>query len=320
LTFFNISDLPLFILLRKFIFELLKTKPYMIKTITTAIVLFFFVQFSKAQIPYIVDNCFSSVAPQTTFPSGFDLANLNADLMEFNGFEWIGAHTNAQISIKPPSGRVGCKAVFIGHGIFWTYPGEAFAIRLGNPLVAGNTYTFTFTYVSHGWGCDGAFSPKLFSNDAPLFGTEEYIMDLPAVGFTWENHTISFTATTTQDGDNWLFLETDPTVSSGMISAFCEGCATIATSVNALTEFNPEVYPNPARNTLNVMLNSAGINHLRYEVCSSSGQVIITSEEDVTASIYNSAIDISSLPDGYYFIRIMSADKTSMKPFIRNGN
>jgi hypothetical protein len=292
----------------------------MIKTTTIAVLLFLFIQFTKAQTPYIVDNCFSSVAPQTDFPSGFDLANDNADLLEWNGLEWVGSWSNAYITISPPSGRPGCRAIFIGSGTLWTAPGEAFAVRLSQQLVAGTSYTFSFTYVSHGWGSNGTFAPKLCSNNAPVFGTEVYIMDLPAAGYNWENHLVTFTATAAQDGHDWLFLKTDEATSSGLISAFCEGCATIVNGVTAANAFTSEVFPNPARNAINIALNTAGINKLRFEICSTSGQVLIASEEMFSTGSFSRTVDISALPEGYYFIRMLSDDKISVRPFVKSAN
>lgn len=286
----------------------------MIRKTTTALILILLIKVASAQTPYVVDNCFMSVLPQLSFPSGFDLANNEADLMEWDGTNWIGAWANADITIKPPSGRAGCRAVFIGSGVFWTAPGEGFAFRLSQPLEADVSYSFAFTYVSHGWGCDSSFSPKLYSNDAPIFGSEKFIMSLPAVGPAWENHMITFVASADQDGHQWLFLETDPDVSSGMISSFCENCVGIATNLNETTDFNPVLYPNPAHNTLFIDLKNRS-QDFTYDIYNTAGQVIVASCHQ---SDFNSAIDISDLPQGYYLIKMMDNGKTGVRSFIKS--
>ncbi len=285
----------------------------MIKTFTTVFLLFI-ITASQAQVPYVVDECLISEPSQIDFPTGFDLANNGSDLLQWSGTAWSGAWANAYITIPPPSQLIGCRAVFIGSGVFWTAPGEAFAMRLSSPLRYGTTYTFLFTYVSHGWGSDGAFSPILSSGNMPVFGNDKYVMNLPAAGYNWENHMVSFTASEQQDGDVWLFLKTDENVSSGLISSFCKDCSTIATSVTTVDAQEINIYPNPATDFLKI--KGVQINSL-LEVYSVTGSELTS---DVT--IYNNnsefSIDLAALPSGCYFLKIKSGDQIITRKFIKN--
>ena len=172
-----------------------------------------------------MDSCFSSASPSTNFVSSPDLANLasnQADLLEWNGTSWSGSWPGALLSIPPPSNTAGCRAIFIGNATTWTPGGEGFGMRLSSPLLAGQAYSFTFTYVSHGFGSTGSFSPHVSTNTAPSIGAP--IGDLPPAGPTWTTDTFSFTATPQQAGHTWLILTTAPDGSSGIIDSFCRNC------------------------------------------------------------------------------------------------
>lgn len=271
---------------------------------------------APGQALYPVDECFFSLPQQLSFVTGFDLAGNDADLMQWNGVEWSGSWTNAFITVPPPSNRVGCRAVFIGSGTWWNAPGEGFGMRLNQSMVAGQLYTFPFVYISHGYGSNGAFSPILSSNNAPVFVDAEYIMNLPPVGINWEKHIISFTATRAQEGHNWIFLSTTDTVSSGMVSSFCEGCTAMTTDVSET--FKNEmlsVYPNPVSNVLHVM--NSGNAGFSYEIFTTEGAVIL--ESDKNAFTDKESIDVSSLDNGLYFLRINNSSGTVLKKFVRKG-
>lgn len=174
----------------------------------------------------IVDSCFTSQTPSTGFNHSPDLRNLGsiqADLMEWTGSGWIGAWPNANLTLGPPSGQLGCRAMFIGDAVAWTTGGEGFAMRLDTPLVAGHTYTYHFTYVSHGMGSNGAFSPRVYTNSTAALGY--WLGNLTPVGYVWTTHSFTFTADTEQDGHNWLMITTHPDQSSGMVSAPCQNCS-----------------------------------------------------------------------------------------------
>lgn len=173
----------------------------------------------------IVDSCFSSAGPSPGFVSSSDLANLGstqADLLQWDGTSWIGALPTADLTIPPPSNGAGCRAIFIGNATTWTTGGEGFGLRLDTTLVAGQTYSFAFNYVSQGFGSDAAFSPSIYTGYLP--GLYYYVGDLPAVGNTWTTNSISFTATPEQAAHNWLMVTTAPEGSSGLINSFCQNC------------------------------------------------------------------------------------------------
>src|SRR5688572_32303291 len=117
-------------------------------------ILFFLISFAKISVGQsIIDSCFTSLPPKPNMGAGAILANIDSiqsDLLEWTGTEWIGQITGANVTIPPPSEKVKCRAIFIGSGTLWTTNGEGFGLRLSAPLLQGQTYSFDFTYVSHG--------------------------------------------------------------------------------------------------------------------------------------------------------------------------
>lgn len=195
------------------------------RTNALIILLLFLSQHALAQV--IIDSCFMSVPPGTDFTSSPDLANntfIEADLLEWTGTQWIGGWPSVNVTIPPPNGGVGCRALFIGSGTAWTTGGEGFGLRLSSPLIAGQFYSFDISYVSDGVGSDGNFAPAFYTNNAPTISTGTLSGNLPPVGFAWETNTFSFLATAAQTGHNWILIHSGPDGSSGLINSFCSSC------------------------------------------------------------------------------------------------
>lgn len=180
----------------------------------------------------IVDSCFTSTAYGTGFGSSSILNNVyDSDLLEWTGSGWVGGWSQANLTIPPPTNTPGCRAIFIGNSVTWTTGGESFGLKLSAPLVAGQTYTFNITYVSHGFGSNGAFNPNVYTNSTPSIG---YLVgSLPPVGNAWTTQTYIFTAVPAQNGHTWLILSTSPNGSSGLVNSFCKTCnAGVTCNVN----------------------------------------------------------------------------------------
>jgi gliding motility-associated-like protein len=190
---------------------------------------YFIPNFSFSQ--NIIDTCFQSSTPSTQFVSSANLYNTaSSDLLQWTGATWIGGWPGALLTIPPPLNSIGCRAIFIGSGTLWTTGGEAFGLRLNAPLISGTNYSFDFTYVSHGLGSNGAFSPKIFTNTNGTIGGAYDTGNLQPVGNNWETHTFSFIANAAQAGHTWIIINTTPIGSSGLINSFCQNCNTTTQS------------------------------------------------------------------------------------------
>jgi len=188
------------------------------------------------------DPCFTSATSATSFISSANLADVggNSDLCYWTGTTWTGDWPGANLTIVPPINQVGCRAIWQGNGTTWTTGGEGFGIRLTTPLVTGVTYTFPITYVSHGFGSTGSFTPRVYTNSAPSTAAPAVTLGLmPAVGTSWTTNNLTFTATAAQNGHVWLIFGTWPNLSSGFVNSFCPGCTTIPLPVE-LTYFDAE--------------------------------------------------------------------------------
>ena len=191
------------------------------KIILLCIVFMSHFSFSQA----IIDSCLSSVTPNQTFNSSTTMANVdNSDALEWNGTSWTGAFANANLTIPPPVNLASCRAVFIGSSTTWTTGGESFGLLLSAGLVSGQTYSFDFTYVSHGLGSNGSFSPYIHTNSTSSLTGSVQVGTLPAVGNAWTTNTFTFTATAAQAGHTWLIIGTQPNGSSGLVNSFCSSC------------------------------------------------------------------------------------------------
>lgn len=162
-----------------------------------------------------IDPCFTSPVVGTSFTSTANVTNHDADLLRWTGSAWVGYWPMANITIPPPGSVVNTRAIWSGDGTVWTTGGEGFGLRLTTPIVSGTTYTFAFQRVSHGYGQNGTFAPILYTNTGGSFGTSYGA--IPAVGTTWSNTNISFTANGASAGHTFVYFHNN--VGSGLFLA-----------------------------------------------------------------------------------------------------
>lgn len=179
----------------------------------------------------IIDPCFLSLK-ELGFYYGSDYVQnvcdctnryLATDIMEWNGSEWLG-RIEEEVNLPPPAGCSN-RGIFLGYE-FWTRNGEAVALKLDTGLVAGNTYSYTFTYATNGPGSFlYPFAPVIYTRSEPVyertvFRTAVRVGQLPGAGSGWTTNTISFTATPAQQGHDWIVLHAIE--SSGILLSNCE--------------------------------------------------------------------------------------------------
>ena len=186
---------------------------------TVLVCLLYFVFLSDA-ISQIVDPCFTTPAVGTTFASTADVHGNNSDCLSWDGTQWLGDWPWANITLAPPSGTPGTRAIWAGDGSVWTTGGEGFGLRLATPISTSTTYSYNFTRVSHGQGSTGTFSPTLYTNTGGSFGYN--VGSIPTAGSAWFTGIISFTAVASQNGHTWIYFHTqNGGIGSGMFLA-CE--------------------------------------------------------------------------------------------------
>jgi hypothetical protein len=168
----------------------------------------------------ILDSCFATANPGVSFQSSSVLGNAtDADLLEWTGATWIGDWPNAQVNLAPPCATTGERAIWMGDQTLWTTGGEGFSLKLDQPLVSGTTYSFTFTYVSHGLYSFATFHPYFNTNSTNDYNLSYPVGQLPGVGSGWTTNTYTFTASSSQNGHIWILIHSND--GSGMVLNSC---------------------------------------------------------------------------------------------------
>jgi gliding motility-associated-like protein len=184
--------------------------------------------FVSIQGQTLVDPCFFSVPASSGFSNSADIANEpagGADMVKYENGSWSNAASGSGLSIEPP---VNCDAV---KAIFLRSQGanaEGVGFRLATPLNNGGAYFLNFTYVSHGNGSTGTFSPKVYACNTPnlfvggvLQGT--LLGSLNPAGTTWLTGNFNFNGSPGVAGATWIFIYADN--GSGLIMNNCQMAA-----------------------------------------------------------------------------------------------
>lgn len=87
--------------------------------------------------------------------------------------------------------------------------------------------------------------------------------------------------------------------------------------INALTLSN--IYPNPAKNQLNVTIAASGSNKVRIEIRDVNGKVVLQSAITISNGNSKVSLDVAGLPSGSYFIKAIdnSGYQTSVSKFVK---
>ncbi len=171
---------------------------------------------SNLQGQNIVDSCFLSIKTLGKYAGSADLVNVchcdnyyeASDLMEWNEVtkSWDGKlPNNPTVNLPPPPGGCLSRAIWVGSP-GWTPNGEAFALRLDQPLEAGQKYSFPFTYAADGRDSEEGFAPLIYTYYEPKFFSNYALDTLPKAQNEWITNSVSFTAAQKQDGHNWLII------------------------------------------------------------------------------------------------------------------
>ena len=135
------------------------------------------------------------------------------------------------------------------------------------------------------------------------------------INATGSHFTNSGIQLTTNIGEPVTTLLTSPNnlVSQGFIQPLKTD---VPTSLKAyvLLDNNFTLYPNPSISTLILSVNDNTIRLKRVDIYAENGQLILSS------NLANSALDISALADGIYWIRPISDDKEfGLKQFVKTN-
>jgi hypothetical protein len=93
----------------------------------------------------------------------------------------------------------------------------------------------------------------------------------------------------------------------------------VSVNENTLTKANVSIFPNPAKNSFNMVV--LGLNEQSasdsYKIQDIQGAVLSKSNLKVVNGKISQQVDISSLPSGIYFVTISVAGKNSTHKIIK---
>jgi hypothetical protein len=156
---------------------------------------------------------------------------------------------------------------------------------------------------------------KLASSTLPTTTSFFTTSHIPPVGSTteWRQETISMPTNTwgsnpvrfkfkfTSAGGNNIFIDD--------INIF----GTTATGISEIQNGNSvSVYPNPAKEILNIELGTLNLEKVQIRMLNTLGQVLLT-EKPIT---HNSTFNIQHFPSGLYFVQISAEGFTSTKKIV----
>lgn len=181
------------------------------------------VKYSIAQD--IMDPCFYSVGTAQDFNNSETMVSApfnSADVLKYQNNNWEAAN-GLGISITPPVNCDAVKVVFLKYTV--GTPGQGVGFRLSSPLTQGMNYNFSFTYVSHGVGSDGDFSPTIYTSAGSELIVDGFIGgvqvgSLQTATNQWTTSGVNFNATNAQNGHEWIFFFANE--SSGMLMNNCQ--------------------------------------------------------------------------------------------------
>lgn len=78
------------------------------------------------------------------------------------------------------------------------------------------------------------------------------------------------------------------------------------------------IYPNPTKGEFYIDLGGAIQNEAHLEIVDLSGRVVLTKKMNTTASSAETTVDLSSAPNGLYFVKVVSGTQVYVKQIIKN--
>lgn len=80
----------------------------------------------------------------------------------------------------------------------------------------------------------------------------------------------------------------------------------ISTTIELGSGVGVDLYPNPARGFATLQIETPSNLDLRFDLVDISGRLISSQEQQLEAATYRHTIDLSNLPSGTYFVKIVA--------------
>jgi autotransporter-associated beta strand protein len=217
----------------------------------------------------------------------------------------------------------GAKVIGLPTGVNTSFSGNTITIS-GKPTTTG---TFSYTLITTGGLCDSAMANgNITINPSPTVtiagssglraGTNDTLKASGAASYMWANGNTN--------GTNIVTPNTDSTFT--VIGTSTNGCTDTASFVviinvigvnNISNTSSTLVYPNPATSLLNLSFNMQGAErNALVKIIDITGKEVITTSTSISNTKVTS-IDISSLAQGMYFVKVITNNTIDVVKFIK---
>ena len=212
-----------------------------------------------------------------------------------NTYQWNNGATQANIAVSPSATTTYQVTGFIGD----CYDEKQVAVNVLQPVVA-----------------DAGEDVLICLDDVATLtatGGDEYVWN---TGETTQTIQVSPTETTDYTVTVFNALDFDEASVRVEVDINCE-IETIVPPIEELLDFNFDIYPNPARNVVNVKLSGTSIDSdvIIYDFTGKLVQRTKISNENLSP-VTTTQIDISMLQSGVYFVKLIDKDRDITKKLI----
>jgi type IX secretion system substrate protein len=201
-----------------------------------------------------------------------------------------------------------------------------------NNIITNGSYGFSGTGTGEGISTLNAwFTDWTYTNNAIIGGSagpypsgNYFPADTNAVGFVnFSSGDYNLSASSpyknlatdgTDIGAN--YVDSIYVADSCAMSGQC-GCSSVITAIKQLENTNTlSIYPNPAGQKLNIKLSSAKDKNAVVNIMDVMGRIILETNTQMTPENVMQ-LDVSSLPNGLYFIKIMNGSSANVTKFVK---
>ncbi len=175
----------------------------------------------------------------------------------------------------------------------------------------------TISNIPTNTSADAVGTKKILEQTIALSGTVAAGTAAYVISFDWTapasgTGTVTFNSIINAvNGDN---STSGDGVSTQISKVFTENTTSVA---ELSAQIQSKVYPNPASYWLNIGLENATTGNYNMQVSDINGKTVLSQNEIVNSSSFVSSLNIASLAQGNYFLRIENNNTTRVVPFIK---
>ncbi len=247
-------------------------------------------------------------------------------------FKWYGnVYTSSGTPTEILTNKTGCDSTLTLHlTIHNPTTGDTTASACNSFKWYGNIYTSSGTptqLLTDKEGCDSTLTLNLTITPTPTvtitgtsninIGSRDTLTAKGATTYSWSSGSL-YDTTIVSPLISMTYTVTGTTNGCSGVATF--SVTVVPTGINSIMEnTNTELYPNPANNELNLVFNVQSLqsdNSAEIKIIDLSGKEIMTQKALVTNG-KTITLNIQSLPQGFYFVRVLLNNNEQVVSFIK---